>query len=92
MKKRGVGVTDDLYRSVNSEFRQLAKGYLEGDTSFLVRGRFVDMGVGRGSTRGSTRGSFNLVEKPPNMPAYEEKGVTADQAKTLVAFMKAQKN
>ncbi|HEX5834613.1 MAG TPA: cytochrome c [Pyrinomonadaceae bacterium] len=31
------------------------------------------------------------LEKPPNMPAYEEKGVTADQAKALVTFMKAQK-
>lgn len=30
-------------------------------------------------------------EKPPNMPAYEEKGITADQAKALVAFMKSQK-
>jgi mono/diheme cytochrome c family protein len=30
-------------------------------------------------------------EKPPNMPAFEEKGITADQAKALVAFMKAQK-
>jgi|SRR6476469_7609607 mono/diheme cytochrome c family protein len=26
--------------------------------------------------------------KPPNMPAYGEKGVTADQAKALVAYMK----
>ena len=31
------------------------------------------------------------LEKPPNMPSYEEKGVTADQAKALVAFMKSQK-
>jgi len=31
------------------------------------------------------------MEKPPNMPAYEEKGITADQAKALVAFMKSQK-
>ena len=31
-------------------------------------------------------------EKPPNMPAYEEKGITADQAKALVAFMKSQKH
>lgn len=30
-------------------------------------------------------------EKPPNMPGFEEKGITADQAKALVAFMKAQK-
>ena len=28
------------------------------------------------------------VEKPPHMPAYGEKGVTADQAKDLVAHMK----
>lgn len=27
-------------------------------------------------------------EKPPNMPAYGEKGVTADQAKALLAHMK----
>jgi len=28
-------------------------------------------------------------EKPPNMPAYEEKGMTADQAKALVDHMKS---
>ena len=32
------------------------------------------------------------AEKPPNMPAYEEKGVTADQATALVTFMKSQKH
>ena len=31
------------------------------------------------------------VEKPPNMPAYEEKGITEDQAKTLVTYMKSLK-
>lgn len=31
------------------------------------------------------------LEKPPNMPGYEEKGVTADQAKALVAYMKSQR-
>ena len=31
------------------------------------------------------------VEKPPNMPSFEEKGMTADQAKALVGFMKAPK-
>jgi mono/diheme cytochrome c family protein len=30
-------------------------------------------------------------EKPPNMPAYEEKGVTEEQAKALVAHMKSLK-
>jgi len=28
------------------------------------------------------------VEKPPHMPAYAEKGVTAEQAKALVDYMK----
>jgi mono/diheme cytochrome c family protein len=28
-------------------------------------------------------------EKPPNMPAYEAKGLTADQAKAMVAYMKS---
>ena len=28
-------------------------------------------------------------EKPPNMPAFEERGITADQATALVAFMKS---
>ena len=32
------------------------------------------------------------LEKPPNMPAFEERGITADQAKALVAFMKLQKH
>ena len=29
------------------------------------------------------------AEKPPNMPGYESKGVTADQAKALVDYMKS---
>lgn len=32
------------------------------------------------------------AEKPPNMPGYEEKGMTADQAAALVTFMKSQKH
>lgn len=30
-------------------------------------------------------------EKPPNMPAYGEKGISADQAKSLIAYMKSLK-
>ena len=30
-------------------------------------------------------------EKPPNMPAYEDKGITEDQAKALIAHMKSLK-
>ncbi len=29
------------------------------------------------------------AEKPPNMPAFEERGVTPDQAKALIAYMKS---
>ena len=28
-------------------------------------------------------------EKPPNMPAFEERGITVDQATALVAYMKS---
>jgi mono/diheme cytochrome c family protein len=31
------------------------------------------------------------AEKPPNMPKFSEKGITADQAKALVAYMKSLK-
>ena len=31
------------------------------------------------------------MEKPPNMPAYGEKGITEDQAKALVAYMRSLK-
>ena len=31
------------------------------------------------------------AEKPPNMPAYVEKGISGDQAKALVAYMKSLK-
>jgi cytochrome c5 len=29
------------------------------------------------------------MEKPPNMPAFKEKGITPDQAKALVGYMKS---
>ena len=31
------------------------------------------------------------MEKPPNMPAFKEKGITPDQAKALVGYMKSLK-
>lgn len=31
------------------------------------------------------------AEKPPNMPAYKDKGVTAEQAKALVDYMRSLK-
>jgi mono/diheme cytochrome c family protein len=29
------------------------------------------------------------AEKPPNMPAFEERGITPDQAKALITYMKS---
>ena len=31
------------------------------------------------------------VEKPPNMPGFAEKGIDADQARALIAYMKSLK-
>lgn len=31
------------------------------------------------------------AEKPPNMPAYAEKGLTEEQAKAIIAYMKSLK-
>ena len=31
------------------------------------------------------------MEKPPNMPGFEEKGINADQAKALLEYMKSLK-
>ena len=31
------------------------------------------------------------AEKPPNMPAFKDKGITPDQAKVLVSYMKSLK-
>ena len=31
------------------------------------------------------------AEKPPNMPAYKEKGISAEQAKALIDYMKSLK-
>jgi len=31
------------------------------------------------------------LEKPPNMPAYEAKGLTCDQAKAMIDYMKSLK-
>ena len=52
---------DELLRSLSSRMRDLGSGYLEGSFSFLERGRFVDMGSGRGYSFGqSIRGTHDL--------------------------------
>ncbi len=57
--KQGVGVSDELKKSLRTEMRRLGEGYLEGRIIFLERGRFVDMGSGRGYSMGRRLGSFD---------------------------------
>ncbi len=64
LTKLGVGDTEDLRRSVQKHFRRMGDGYLEGGMTFLKRGRFVDMGSGRGYSHGRRTGgnSFDMDE------------------------------
>jgi hypothetical protein len=58
---RGKRGPDELLRSLSTQMRSLGQGYLEGSITFLERGRFVDMGSGRGYSFGqSIRGSHDL--------------------------------
>ena len=58
-----IGESDELRNSLKTSIKRLAQGYLEGEITFLERGRFVDMGSGRGYSFGrSTRGDHDLQE------------------------------
>ena len=54
--KLKVGDTQGLEDSLKHEMRSMANGYLQGEMSFLERGRFVDMGSGRGYSFGKRAG------------------------------------
>ncbi len=63
LRTKKVGDTDELYNSFRHEIKRLAQGFLEGSHSFAVRGRFVDMGAGRGSDQSlSNKQSYNWTE------------------------------
>lgn len=57
IQKRNIGVKEELIKSFHHEMRRLGHGYLEGEHYFFDRGRFVDMGVGRGHGRGELTSS-----------------------------------
>jgi hypothetical protein len=48
----GIGDTGALKDSLESQVRAKSEAILESELQFLVRGRFRDMGVGRGSRAG----------------------------------------
>ncbi len=55
LSKQGIGVTDELSKSLDENLIALGGGYLRGEISFLTRGRFVDMGSGKGYKAGGVR-------------------------------------
>lgn len=50
-----IGDTKELDRSIAQEVHRRSNELLEGTLEFLVRGRFVDMGAGKGSRKIETR-------------------------------------
>lgn len=59
LNRLGVGITDELKQSIRSEVRK-ATDQVVAEHQFLVRGRFRDMGAGRG-TKANSR-SRNLAD------------------------------
>lgn len=59
-----IGETNQLDKSIEQEVRQKSEAMLEGSFEFLMRGRFVDMGAGRGARKLETReGNRQLLQK-----------------------------
>lgn len=52
LKQMNIGDTGQLAKSLRSKVRQKAMGLLEAEHEFLIRGRFRDMGAGRGTKAG----------------------------------------
>lgn len=59
-----IGDTKDLDQSIEHDVKQRSQAMLEGAFEFLIRGRFVDMGAGRGARKLETReGNRQLLTK-----------------------------
>lgn len=52
IKRLNIGVTDELYNSLSSKVVQEASGMVNINLTFLLKGRYVDMGAGRGYAKG----------------------------------------
>lgn len=55
MDRLNIGESRELRQSLKHQVMERSKAILEGEIYFLVRGRFVDMGAGRGSRVIETR-------------------------------------
>lgn len=63
MKRYGIGITEELYKSLRSQVYQRAGDMIGYDLSFLTYGRFRDMNVGK--SRGKSL-SFKLESTATN--------------------------
>lgn len=75
MKRLGIGVTDELYNSVRSKVYTMAGDMVGYELTFLLHGRFRDMGVGRGRSKGisskieSTSSNRRIIQGKGSKPA-----------------------
>jgi hypothetical protein len=59
-----IGDTKDLEQSIEHEVQRKSESMLEGAFEFLIHGRFVDMGAGKGARKLETReGNRQLLSK-----------------------------
>lgn len=60
-RRANIGITGALDRSQEARVIQKGEALLESQLDFLLRGRFVDMGVGRGRSIESMRTNRELL-------------------------------
>lgn len=68
LKKLNIGITDELYSSLQHQVYQKGADIVGIDISFLLRGRFVDMGAGAGYKKGAFEGIQSNREKLTRKP------------------------
>lgn len=73
LRRYDVGITEDLYNSVRSRVYALSSALIGYDLSFLLRGRYRDMGAGRG--RGKDK-SVKLESSTTNREIIRSRGRT----------------
>ncbi|MFN3758425.1 MAG: hypothetical protein ACK4SF_04340 [Algoriphagus aquaeductus] len=73
LRRYDVGITEDLYNSVRSRVYERSSAMIGYDLTFLLHGRFRDMGAGRG--RGKDK-SVKLESSTTNREIIRSRGRT----------------
>ena|SRR6266498_4160383 len=102
LMKLGVAVVGLMLVATFFLVSTLARTSADDDTAALFKSKcFACHGATAEKKFDATKADDELIqtvlngkqmEKPPNMPKFSEKGITADQAKALVAYMKSLKH